>query len=380
MVSQRLGFSVPNSEPNYKALYIHIPFCKSRCFYCDFNTEAVEFSDQRIDAHVESLIESLELASEKGQLSEIQTVYIGGGTPSYIGSLRLSMLFEALANNLDVSQLSEFTVEVNPDSVDGNLLELLNGSAVNRVSLGVQSFDDAELYAIGRAHNSATAQAALQSLLSVVGNVSVDMICGLPGQSEQSFLRGLASLLDYDVSHISVYPLSVEDGTPLATAVHAGKLSVADDDEQAEMLQAARDLLTARGFTHYEIASYAKPGFESKHNTAYWTALPYLGLGRGAVGMAYQGGERLRYDEQGVIERLGIREQVAEDLMLRLRLFEGISESSLTAAAQVLPEAVKCLDSLVEQHLLEHSLGYYRLSASTWLLANQAFARVLALA
>jgi oxygen-independent coproporphyrinogen-3 oxidase len=375
-----MSYSVPDSEPNYKALYIHIPFCKSRCYYCDFTTEAIGFDDPRIDAHIDGLVEALQIAHARAQLREIQTVYIGGGTPSFIGAKRLARLFKTLALSLEESQLSEFTVELNPDSVDEPLLELLAESQVNRISLGVQSLADSELSAIGRAHNSASAKAALQSLLPVIGNVSVDMICGLPGQSEQSFLTSLSELLQFDVSHISVYPLSIEDGTPLAAAYEAGTLMVADDDEQAEMLLAAKQLLASKGFTHYEIASYAKPGFESRHNSAYWTALPYLGLGRGAVGMAYLGGKRIRFDEQGVIEELDTREQAAEDLMLGLRLLEGVPEQLVLKTSQVLASTIECLNSLVLQGLLEHSDGYYRLTASSWLLANQTFGQIWSLA
>jgi oxygen-independent coproporphyrinogen-3 oxidase len=350
---------------------MHIPFCAKRCAYCDFNTEAVAFGDPTIDAHIEGLVALLQDAKQRGLTDEIKTIYLGGGTPSYIGAERLQRLFDAI----DIPVL-EFTVEANPDSVDSRFITVLKDSGVNRISLGVQSFSDQELVALGRIHNSTQAVQAIKSLVEAFENTSIDLISGIPEQTVKSLLANLQRAVSLEIPHISVYPLTLESDTELFEAVAQGKTSIASDDEQAELLEAAADYLEGQGYEHYEIASYAHLGYQSRHNRAYWTAQPYLGLGRGAVGMYQAAGSRYRYSEQGIIEELDPREQAAEDLMLRLRLLEGAPEALVEQTCQELPDALDCLQQLIDLKLLEQKNGFLRFTKHGWLLGNEVFRRI----
>lgn len=267
-----------------EALYLHVPFCASRCAYCDFATSACD-DDARMDAYVEALCLQLRRAAKAGLLGGIKTIYIGGGTPTHLGSRRLNTLVYTISLSVNLENVVEFTCEANPESVDERMVADLFSLGVNRFSIGAQSFDDAVLSAYGRIHDAEAIDAAIDAVRTRTGNVSLDLMCGGPGQSMESWKRSLRHAIDADVAHVSVYPLTVEDGTPLARRVEAGECAIADDDLQTDMMLAASDILKAAGFERYEVASYAKPGYQSLHNTAYWSGVEYLGLGAGASSM-----------------------------------------------------------------------------------------------
>lgn len=267
-----------------EALYLHIPFCVSRCAYCDFATNACA-DEQRMDAYVEALCLQLRRAAKAGLLGQVKTIYIGGGTPTHLGSRRLNTLVYTLSLSVNLENVVEFTCEVNPESIDERMVADLFSLGVNRFSIGAQSFDDAVLAAYGRIHDAAAIDAALAAVRTRTNNISLDLICGGPGQSMESWTQDLRHAIDADVPHVSIYPLTLEDGTPLTRRVEAGECEVADEDTQTDMMLEAEHMLTAAGFERYEVASYAKPGFPSHHNTAYWTGAEYLGLGAGASSM-----------------------------------------------------------------------------------------------
>ena len=267
-----------------EALYLHIPFCVSRCAYCDFATSACA-DEQRMDAYVEALCLQLRRAAKAGLLGQVKTIYIGGGTPTHLGSRRLNTLVYTLSLSVNLENVVEFTCEANPESIDERMVADLFSLGVNRFSIGAQSFDDAVLAGYGRIHDAAAIDAALAAVRTRTNNISLDLICGGPGQSMKSWMRDLRHAIDADVPHVSIYPLTLEDGTPLTRRVEVGECEVADEDLQADMMLAAERMLTAAGFERYEVASYAKPGFASHHNTAYWTGAEYLGLGAGASSM-----------------------------------------------------------------------------------------------
>ena len=266
------------------ALYVHVPFCVKRCAYCDFATDACD-DGAAMESYVEALCLQLRRAARAGLLGQVKTVYIGGGTPTHLGAARLSSLVSMLSFSLHMDVVEEFTVECNPESLTASMVRDLFAAGVTRFSVGVQSFIDAELSAIGRAHSAADTREAVAAVRERTDNFSLDLMCGLPGQTQASWEESLRAALGLAPAHLSVYPLSVEDGTPLAERVAAGEVHVADEDEQAVMMLRAEELLGAAGFTRYEVASYARPGFESRHNTAYWTGVEYLGLGAGASSM-----------------------------------------------------------------------------------------------
>lgn len=267
-----------------EALYLHIPFCVSRCAYCDFATSACT-DEQRMDAYVEALCLQLRRAAKAGLLCQVKTIYIGGGTPTHLGSRRLNTLVYTLSLSVNLENVVEFTCEANPESIDERIVADLFSLGVNRFSIGAQSFDDTVLAGYGRIHDAAAIDAALAAVRTRTNNISLDLICGGPGQSMESWKESLQRAIDADVSHVSVYPLMLEDGTPLTRRVEAGECEVADEDLQVDMMLEAEHMLTAAGFERYEVASYAKPGFTSCHNTAYWTGAEYLGLGAGASSM-----------------------------------------------------------------------------------------------
>ena len=267
-----------------EALYLHLPFCVSRCAYCDFATSACD-DGARMDAYVEALCLQLRRAAKAGLLGQVKTIYIGGGTPTHLGSRRLNTLVYTLSLSVNLENVVEFTCEANPESIDERMVADLFSLGVNRFSIGAQSFDDAVLRGYGRVHDAAAIDAALAAVHTRTNNVSLDLICGGPGQSMESWRESLRHAIDAGVSHVSVYPLMLEDDTPLAHRVEMGECEVADEDAQADMMLEAEQMLTAAGFERYEVASYAKPGFTSCHNTAYWTGAEYLGLGAGASSM-----------------------------------------------------------------------------------------------
>ena len=320
----------------YKALYLHIPFCVKRCGYCDFATSAVERDSPIIDEYVESLVMDIRRASREGKLGAIETVYLGGGTPSYIGMRRLSMLLYALSMSMHLEPEVECTMEANPESLTAPMVRDIWALGVNRLSLGVQSFDDEVLSILGRAHDAEAARAAVRAARERFENVSVDLMCGIPGQSEESFAESVREAVALGANHVSVYPLTIEPHTPFDAAIMRSEMLEPDEDAEAAAMEEAQRILEDAGFHRYEVASYARPGFESRHNTAYWTGKPYLGLGRSAVTMTQNAERRMRVQDGQVVDDLNARQMAAEDLMLGMRMARGVSDKQVARAAAVI--------------------------------------------
>lgn len=367
-------------EP-YKALYIHIPFCVKRCGYCDFSTTAVARDDKRIDEYVEKLVVDIRRQSKAGELAEVNTVYIGGGTPSHIGSSRLSSLLYALSVSMDLTRDDlEFTMEANPDSLDARMVRDIWALGVNRLSIGVQSFDDDVLAILGRAHDADRARKAINEAKDRFENVSIDLMCGIPGQTNESLEASLREAVNLGVKHVSVYPLAIEPHTRFDQLVLAGEMEEPDEDVEAEHMQIAERVLSECGFTRYEVASYALPGFESKHNTAYWTGVPYLGLGQSATTMTQNDERRMRVTDGEVVDDLNRRQMEAEDLMLGMRMACGVSDERLDQACEFIPEAYEAMEDLVEEGYVEHVDGRWKPTSQGWLCGNDLYGRLLDLA
>lgn len=364
----------------YKALYLHIPFCVRRCGYCDFATQAVERDSPVIDEYVESLVLDIRRASREGKLGALETVYLGGGTPSYIGMKRLSSLLYALGMSMHLEPEVECTMEANPESLTEPMVRDIWALGVNRLSLGVQSFDDEVLAILGRAHNAEAARQAIAAAQTRFENVSVDLMCGIPGQSAASFRRSVEEAVALGVKHVSVYPLTIEPGTPFDRAVLRSDMPEPDDDVEAEAMEAARAVLEAAGFHRYEVASYALPGYESRHNTAYWTGKPYLGLGRSAVTMTQNAERRMRVQGGQVIDDLNARQMAAEDLMLGMRMARGVSDEHVARAAELLEDAPAAFDELEQLGLAVHQEGRWQPTDTGWLCGNELYGRLLDLA
>ena len=318
-------------------VYIHIPFCRSKCDYCDFYSLAGR--EDRMDDYLKALLAHIGEAALLAKGSPVDSVYIGGGTPSIFGAKRLGALLREVRKRFDVTRDAEITSEANPDSVDKKFLTDIRKAGVNRLSMGMQSANDCELSAVHRPHDFQQTQRAVAAAREAkFKNLSLDLIYGLPGQDMESWKKSLDAAVALEPEHLSCYGLKVEPGTPLDLRVSRGEV-LPDDDLQADMYLYTVETLERHGYRQYEISNFALPGFQSRHNLKYWMGRPYLGFGPGAHsdfgGRRYsfvvdldkyvtgilQGGTVV--DESDLIP---MRERGSEYLMLRLRTIQGIEE------------------------------------------------------
>ncbi|MCA9868006.1 MAG: radical SAM family heme chaperone HemW [Anaerolineae bacterium] len=277
------------------ALYLHIPFCRRRCSYCDFNTYTT-LGDLQAD-YVAALAREIELVGARGGRPPVHTLFFGGGTPSLLTLPQVAALLAAARAAFAVDAAAEITMEANPGTVDETYLAGVRALGVNRLSFGVQSALPGELALLGREHDFAAAVAAVDAARAAgFDNLNLDLIYGLPGQTVADWQRTLDAVLPIGVEHISLYCLTIEPGTPLQRALHHGTINAPDPDTAADQYEIACTALAAAGFDHYEISNWARPGRECRHNVVYWRNEPYLGLGAGAHGSA--GGYRYQVVRQ----------------------------------------------------------------------------------
>lgn len=255
-------------------LYIHIPFCHSKCAYCDFfSTPVRKYQSQLVECII------LELDRRRHEIDSIDTVYIGGGTPSILEDAAL----EKILSHIPIFKDTEVTIEANPEDVDINRVRRWTDMGINRVSMGVQSFVDEELSIIGRRHDSVTALKAMEDLREGgIENLSIDLIYSLPGQTLTSWEKSLTTLLDFTPRHFSAYMLTYEPRTRLSAMLNSGKINPVNEEIIIEMYMILTDLSHKAGYEHYEISNFALPGYRSRHNSSYWKEIPYLGLGPAA--------------------------------------------------------------------------------------------------
>ena len=312
-------------------LYLHIPFCKSKCTYCDFYS--LPHSEEKMDAYTAALIRHLEEVAPRCARQTVDTVYFGGGTPSYLGEKRLTQLLKTVKKRYHVAPDAEITLEANPDSAgDWKALRALRRAGFNRISLGVQAADDAMLRRIGRVHTwEQVLSAVAAARMAKLENLSLDLIYGLPGQTLADWQETLTAAAALEPNHISCYGLKVEPGTPLWQQRHSAALP--DDDAQAYMYLWTVDYLAKQGYAQYEISNFARPGFESRHNLKYWRLEEYAGFGPGAH--SDLGGVRFAYERDldayiagelrlSEMERIPPLDRDLEYIMLSLRTVQGI--------------------------------------------------------
>ena len=316
-------------------IYIHIPFCRSKCDYCDFYSLAGR--EKEMDRYQKALLAHMRETAPLAQGIGVDSIYFGGGTPSYYGAKRIRELLTHLHKLFQVDRDAEVTVECNPDSTDYKLLHTLRKAGVNRISLGMQSADGEELQRIHRIHTPhQTDQAVEAARKAKFANVSLDLIYGLPGQTMDSWKATVEHALSLIPQHLSCYGLKVEEGTPLARRVAEGEV-LPDEDQQADLYLWTVGRLERAGLPQYEISNFAKPGYESRHNLRYWLTRPYIGFGPGAHsdfgGRRYSFVRDLNAYIRGVLEGGDIidaselipqRERCGEYLMLRLRTTRGV--------------------------------------------------------
>ena len=318
------------------AVYIHIPFCKSRCLYCDFFSTTLL---SRREEYVQALIREARqrLASYDAEQSGISTIYFGGGTPSMLATEQLARILYAIPHPNDI----EITLEANPGDLTQEKLCQLHQVGINRLSIGIQSFQDHELRLLGRRHTAQEAHEAVQMAQNAgFDNISIDLMYALPGQTMIDWEHNIHEALRLQVQHISCYCLTYESHTPLTQMVESGQLTPADEDTENAMYDLLCERLKENSFEHYEVSNFALPGFRSQHNSGYWNNTPYIGLGAGAH--SYDGQNRrwnsadLDQYQQGIYEQESLtpEQKEMEQIMLRLRTCEGIPcTASLKAKA-----------------------------------------------
>ena len=364
---------------NNFGVYIHIPFCKQKCFYCDFPSFAGR--ERFIDSYLAALGRELELAAEKyGEQGRLKpaTVYVGGGTPSLLTLTQMEGLFAAIDKHINLDFVDEFTIEANPGTLTVDKLRLMKATGVNRLSIGVQSLDDDCLKTIGRIH---TAQEVVESVRMAqekgFDNISIDLMYGLPGQTMETLKASVEKALTLDVQHISIYGLQLEEGTVFSRQQEMGKLQLPDDEQVEMMYDYITEVLPANGYTRYEISNYALPGFESKHNCLYWQDVSYLGFGAGAhsywQGSRYENpadieqyisrisdGEILGYME----EQVGEKEHMEEFCFLGLRMTSGINKEKFKKIFNKDINSVfgEAIEAMKGKALLEETSTYLRLT------------------
>ena len=371
-----------------KGIYLHIPFCKSRCHYCDFNT----YSDKNIfiEPYIEALKKEIDIYGRSGKLKGADTIFFGGGTPSSINSIYIEEILEKIYEYADRDCFKEITLEANPGTVNELMLNVYKRAGISRISMGVQSFNDKILKDIGRIHDSETVIRNIEMIKKYIDNISIDIIFGLPNQTADDIEKSLTKAAESGVSHISFYALKVEDGTEFARREEKGLLNLPSEDEEREMYHIGKKILEERGFFQYEISNFAKKGFESKHNLVYWNVRPYIGMGLSAASNI----DRKRYSDvsdfetyfriiesgrlpidEDTVEVIEREEEISEYCILRLRLNDGIVKSEFQERYG--EDINDIYGEVIEKHLkdglLEENEEKICLSDRGFDLANQVY-------
>ena len=364
-------------------IYIHVPFCRSKCLYCDFYSLPGK-PDRRMGEYLRAVVAHIKETGPLAPTYRVDTVYFGGGTPSYLGPEGLATILNAIRKYFDVSPSAEITFEANPDSVTPRLLRRLKREGFNRISLGIQSDDDKILKTIGRPHNYEQAVKAVKRIRRAgYRNLSIDLMYGLPGQTVDSWEKTVNRVLHLDPEHISCYGLKVEEGTPLYA--YQDRYDLPGDDAQADMYLAMVDVLRRKGYRQYEISNFAKREMASRHNLKYWNGGEYLGFGPGAssdfagkrfsivrdLGQYVDGIRNGRTVIEDIYE-VPARERAGEYLMLRLRTTAGISREEYERRYLLNFEPlVDVLDrACLRNHAMSNGKGGYRLTPEGFLVSN----------
>jgi len=315
-------------------IYIHIPFCKQACHYCDFHFST---SLKKKDQLVFALVKELELRKDEFENQTVDTIYFGGGTPSLLSVDQLDLLIDSIHKNYKVSSKPEITLEANPDDLSLDNFKALSQTAINRLSIGVQSFFETDLKLMNRAHNADEAKQCLEEATKYFDNISIDLIYGIPGLTHDNWIQNIETALSYNIPHISSYALTVEPKTALASFIKKGIMEPVDDDLSQEQFHILIEKLDSKGFVHYELSNFGKPDYFSKNNSAYWQGKSYLGIGPSAH--SFNGKERswnirnnvkyIKAIEEGIlpieVETLSKTDKYNEYVMTGLRTIWGVS-------------------------------------------------------
>jgi oxygen-independent coproporphyrinogen-3 oxidase len=369
-------------------IYIHIPFCRSRCSYCDFATGM--YNAALAERYVHSLVNEIGSWHEIEPAETLDTIYFGGGTPSLLRPAQLEALLKAVRQRFSVSADAEVSIEINPGTVTPEALAAFRYLGINRASFGAQTFDNGELARLGRSHTADETRQTFHHLRDGgFDNISFDLIAGLPGQTIERWRRNLDEAFSLRPEHLSFYLLEVHQGTPLASHIKSGLQPQPDEDLAADMYEVMLDRALEAGYEHYEISNLCLPGYESRHNTKYWTAAPYYGFGCSAH--SYDGGFRRWANERDLVRYIEMIEQgrkaivdetrltktdrQAEAVFLGLRMMQGFSftEYQEVFGADLREKHENDLTRFREAGLIECSGDLLKLTRAGALLSNEVF-------
>ena len=361
-------------------LYLHIPFCRKACSYCNFHFSTARQGHQEM---VDAIAEEIGLRNDEMPTGDWQTVYFGGGTPSLLSPKQVEQLIAAARLARPIAPRAEITLEANPDDLSEEVLKAFAKTEVNRLSIGVQSFRDSDLAYMNRAHNSKQAIACIaRAQAAGFSNLTIDLIYGTPGLSDQDWRDNLQRAVDFGVQHISAYALTVEPKTALAHQIQAGKSLPVNENQAARQMEILVDVLEAAGYEQYEVSNFALPNYRARHNSKYWLGAPYLGVGPSAH--SYDGGSvrswnvanNARYVkaiEQGELplerETLDARERYHELILTRLRTVWGVNRSEV-AGLGFEDHFLRELAPFIQRGLVVEEKQVYRLSKAGKLLAD----------
>ena len=366
-------------------LYIHIPYCIHKCGYCDFNSHPIKHDE--MDKYVDALMAEMNhYAKIYSSNKIIRTIFLGGGTPTTLAAYQLERILKECHKKFKIESSAEITIEANPATIDIEQLKSIRQAGYNRISIGVQSFDEKELKLLDRAHGPAEIHSTVDRAREAgFDNLSLDLMFAVPNQSLSNWENNLRQALDKNPEHLSTYNLTIEQGTAFAKLQANGKLTMPDDEHQLELYKRTIELLTNKGFHHYEISNFARPGKESRHNITYWKNTNTLGLGAGAS--SYMNGTRFKninlpahyirqvVDKQTAVEHsetLEPRQAMGETILLGLRLLKGINIDKFEKRFHISFKNIfgNIISALKEQELITVEGDYLRLSKKGLFLAD----------
>ncbi len=374
-----------------KAVYVHIPFCEQICHYCDFNK--VYLKGQPVEEYVKACEKEMKEAVSQFPYDHIETVYIGGGTPSSLSSQQLEPLLESINQVFLLQKPREYTFEINPGNISDEKLSLLKSAGVNRLSIGVQAFQEDLLKKIGRTHNEKDIYRTIESARRMdFENISIDLMFGLPGQSVANFIESIEKSVELEIPHFSAYSLKVEEKTVFHQLQRKGKLPLPPEDDEVAMYDVLINMLTEQNYHHYEISNFSKNGYESLHNLTYWNNEEYYGIGAGAHG--YVSGQR--YANVGPIKKyinnvhsqgrplleshvVSTAEKMEEEMFLGLRKLEGVSISQFQSRFNKDPFEIfgNNIERLKSEGLLKVEDDRISLTKNGLFVANEVFEKFL---
>lgn len=372
-------------------VYLHVPFCRSRCSYCDFATGMYEA--ELAERYVRALAKEIGSFPDPAASEAVDTIYFGGGTPSLLSPAQLQTILAAVGRRFTITADAELTLELNPGELHLEVLREFRGLGINRASFGAQTFDDGELKHLGRTHTAADIRQTFHYLRAAgFDNISLDLIAGLPGQTLEGWARNLDEALSLRPEHLSLYLLEVHEATPLADQIKRGVRPQPDEDLAAEMYRLLMQKVCATGYSHYEISNFCRPGYESRHNAKYWIGAPYYGFGCAAH--SFDGHARrwanqrdtARYvelienEQSPVVEinALSETDQRAESVFLGLRMLRGINLKDYRDrfGTDLRQDHAAEIDRLREAGLIELDDSLLRLTATGALMSNEVFAEL----